>query len=191
MLREYELVEIFTDEPTGLEDEYKVAQKEITGLNANPTYIVLDQKSGLEITRSDYTTNYEAFHAFVERGLTGPPVFRSVLRYEGIDRVENGKRYAVLEFDGSVEASPGIKVGQQEVFGSSGTLEMVDKMAYTGSFNAKQKFRIPAGLASGQYTIRAKLIGQIWMGEKFVTVDSATAKFQLDIVAASSESAKR
>ena len=191
MLREYELVEVFTDNADGLEDAYKAAQREITGINANPTYIVLDAKSRLEIARSDYTTDYDVFKAFVERGLTGPPVFRSALEFEGIERVDGEERYRVLERVGSVEAKPGLVVGKQEVFGASGQLESGDKTAYTDGFWAKQKFRVPAGLPGGRYTIRAKLIGQIWTGDTFVAVDSATAKFQIEVEAPPKETAKR
>ncbi|MEM7262150.1 MAG: hypothetical protein AAF488_09185 [Planctomycetota bacterium] len=181
-LENFELFEIYTDGGKK-EDAYRAFQKSITGLNANPTYLVLDSRSQLEVARSAYTNSKEEYVQFIERGQTDRPVFRSTVVYSGLERVlEDGRstREAFIT-EGAIEADAGEVIGKQSGLSPEGVVIEVDKRAYSGEFWAKQQFRVADDVPPGRYTLRAKLIGQVWGGEEFITVEGVTAKFQIQV----------
>ncbi|MCA8962153.1 MAG: hypothetical protein KDC38_16620, partial [Planctomycetes bacterium] len=149
LMERFELFEVYTDQD---EDEYRAIQERITGINANPTYIVLDSKTQLEVARSGFTNDKEEFVHFIEQGLSDQPVFRSTVHYIGleIDLPDVGP-LTVLTVDGPIEADPGQVVGMHEVMGASGVLEQVEKRAYDGVFTARHRLRVGEACPPGHY----------------------------------------
>ena len=90
LLSQFILIEIFTDRLPE-EREYADLQKELTGYNANPTYIVFDSVSHLEVAREAYTNSKRQFLEFLEQGLTDTPAFQSQVRFSGLEIVEGGE----------------------------------------------------------------------------------------------------
>lgn len=169
MLRQYELIEIYTDSKG--EEPYAAYQREVTGLNANPTYIVLDSENKLEVARMAYTVDKQEYLAFLRRGLSDEPQFRSFLKYDGLTLIEKVKdadgnvvmeskdkpkteRVVVLETAGKVEADEGVKVGENDL---GRPLH-----AYQGAFQGEQEFRVGSNLEPGEYVIRATLVAGVY-----------------------------
>lgn len=169
MLRRYELIEIYTDSKG--EEPYAAYQREVTGLNANPTYIVLDSENKLEVARMAYTVDKQEYLAFLRQGLSNEPQFRSFLEFDGLALVEKVKdadgnvvlddegkpkneRVVVLETTGRVEADEGVKVGEDDL----------DRplLAYQGAFRGEQEFRVGRNLEPGEYVIRATLVAGVY-----------------------------
>ncbi|MEM7167694.1 MAG: hypothetical protein AAF581_19740 [Planctomycetota bacterium] len=156
LLRQFERLEIFTDNK--LEGEYKKVQKEITGYNAQPTFIILDSKHQREVARSSFTNSAEAFKDFLRKGLTDQPVFQSRLKFSKLVPLD-GQMSHPIEIDeaGTLTASAGTK-----------TMYLGEEaMAYTGAFEAAQDIQLPGELEPGKYALDATLETSVYVGEEW------------------------
>ncbi|MFQ5654187.1 MAG: hypothetical protein ACE5GW_05610 [Planctomycetota bacterium] len=155
LLRRHELFEVFTDGGEE-EEQYRRLQKQITGYNANPTYIILSSDDLLEVARSAYTNSGSDFIGFLKKGLTNRPAFRSWIRFTGLEIKIGEERITVLEPDGLLESDPGEPV----IYRGEAA------HAYRGAFRARQAFRVAKGLGPGEYVLRAQLVTGIYDGDE-------------------------
>jgi len=189
-LENYELFEVYTDRKG--EEPYKAMQQELTGYMANPTYLVLEPKNLLEVTRSAYTPSAEEYMDFVKRGQSKTPAFRSLVltggngRIAAIDVPDPGrsdehatrrKKIAVLEPISPVVADVG------EFFSQADANELPSKRrrAYRRAFGATQTFKLAAGVPAGEYSIEVKLITPIYENGEFVEIVSRLKRFAFNV----------
>lgn len=154
LLRRFELLEIYTDARE--EREYSRKQREITGVNANPTYIVLDSQHQREVTRFTHTNSTEAFKEFLRAGLTDQPAFQSRLRFRALVPLD-GQSEQVFPITpvGTLTSTPGDAV----------TVLGVPGRAYPGEFEARQRLALPAELPAGRYRLEVELVTAAYEGE--------------------------
>ena len=169
LLRQFETFEIFTDDPT--EGEYNALQREHTGYNANPTYIVLDSKNLLEVARFSFTNSKEDFVAFLRKGLTNEPAFASQIRFTGIEIQENGEDVEVLKPKGVLVADE----GTVETYGGD------DVRVYRRTFSGSQTFVVQKDL-DGEYPLTAHLITGIYQGDERLQTISVSDKVYFTVI---------
>ena len=168
-LRQMERFEIFTDDPS--EKHLADLAREITGYNANPTYIVLDSQSHLEVARIAYTNSKQEFIEFLEKGLTDEPAFRSQVRFTGTTIQEGGEDVVVLTTDGTLAADEGTTA---QYHGNAVRI-------YDGKFSGSQTFRVGKDL-DGEYPLNVHLVTGLYDGETRLGSLSVTAKVYLDVI---------
>ncbi len=169
LLRQFELFEIFTDDPREL--PYAAVQKAVTGYNANPTYIVLDSENHLEVARISFTNSKQEFIDFLKKGLTDRPAFISQVRFTGVELEERGEAVTVLTERGVMEST-------------EGTLESYDGeevYAYRGSFSGRQTFRVARDL-DGKYPITVHLVTGLYSGDERQETVSISRKLYLEVI---------
>lgn len=159
--------------------EFADVQKKLTGLNANPTYLVFDSKNKLEVARIAYTNSRDDYIAFLKRGLEDEPIFRSVIKYDGLTIVEGKgeekKTIVVLESESQIDATEGVEVGKTDT-GKA-------RLGYKGAFTAKQAFRVGSDLEPGEYVVRTTLLAGVYFDGKLSEVQSKTIRIPITVVA--------
>ncbi|MGA1487532.1 MAG: hypothetical protein ACO4CW_12455 [Planctomycetota bacterium] len=168
-LRRMERFEIYTDDPD--EKHLAALQREITGYNANPTYIVLDSTSRLEVARIAYTNSKGEFLDFLERGLTDVPAFRSQVRFTGTTIIEGGEDVVVLVPEGTLQADAGADAVYQEQ----------EIRVYDGRFSGSQTFRVGRDL-EGEYPLNLHLVTGLYDGDERLRSLSVTAKVYIEVI---------
>ncbi len=173
LLSQYELFEIYTDDANSeIEASYREQQIRITGYYANPTYIVLDSRDQLEVTRESFTNSSEQFVEFLQQGLTDQPAFESRIQLEGLQIQEKGEYFTVLipetpwEYQG---AEPGS-------YQDNGVSEI------SGDFSATATFRVGENL-SGEYVLRARIVGGIYSADERQKTFAIPLKLRMNVEA--------
>ena len=103
----------------------------------------------LEVARSYYTNDDQAFAGFLREGLKNRPGFYSLLRFSNL----NG-----LTLDGGLESSPTDEVSY---LGET-------QLAYAGAFWAAQRFQVPTTMEPGEYVLRAELVTSLYRGDSLL-----------------------
>jgi hypothetical protein len=168
-LRRFELVEIYNDHPD--ERQYALLQLELTGYNANPTYLVLDSRDRLEVARETFTNSKQTFIEFLEKGLTDRPAFLTHLPVTGLVIEVAGEEVEVFETDGPLVAD----LGEPERYLGG------EVRAYRGRFAGSQELRVAAGLAPGTYALGVRLSSGLYDGdERLATIsEPRTIRFEV------------
>jgi hypothetical protein len=170
LLERFELVEVYNDHPE--EDEYAALQRELTGYNANPTYLVLDSKDRLEVARETFTNSKQRFLEFLEEGLADRPAFRTQVQLTGLEIEEAGRPVTVL--------SP-----RRGLIADEGNPERYlaeDVQVYRGRFAGSQEFRVAKGLAPGEYAITVRLVTGLYAGDERVATVAVPQKLRFEVI---------
>ncbi len=170
LLRQFELFEIYTDDP--LEADYTELQRELTGYNANPTYIVLDSESHLEVAREAFTNSKRKFIEFLETGLTDRPAFHSQIRLTGLSIEEAGKSVTVLRPSGSLDSSDG---AEERYLGGP-------VRAYRGTFDGRLTFTVAEGLEPGEYVLTVQLVTGLYQDTERLATISLPRKLRFEVL---------
>ena len=168
LLRQYEIFEIFTDSDSS---HFKPIQKELTGYNANPTYIVLDSNTHLEVARYSYTNSKAAFVKFLKKGLTDSPAFMSQIRFTGLTIQEGGEDVQVLKTKGVLAADP----GTDEAYDGE------EVRVYRGKFSGSQTFKVGKDL-DGEYPLTIHLVTGLYDGDTRLETISVSHKVYYEVI---------
>lgn len=155
LLRQFELIEIYTDRLPA-EAEYAALQKELTGYNANPTYLVLDSENHLEVARSSFTNSKADFKEFLREGLADRPAFVSRVRIAGLTIEEGGEEKVVLRSRGPLVSDDG----------TAGRFMGRPVTEYRGAFAGSQTFEVGSGLEPGEYVVTVQLVTGLYAGDE-------------------------
>lgn len=170
LLQQMELFEIFTD--NSLETAYKNIQREITGYNAQPTFIILDGKHRREVARASFTNSADTFKEFLKKGLTNRPAFQSRLRIGKLVPLDGQYDHPLeLEEAGTLDAPVGTAI---QYLGE-------EAMAYRGEFQGTQSLQLPSDLEPGKYRLDIKLETSVYKGDEWLNSLSLGARLPLTV----------
>ncbi len=157
LLQQFEDFEVYTDAPN--EAKHKQAMKSLTGIISNPIFLVLDSKNHLRVVQRGFTNSKEEFKEFLRTGLTDEPAFESRLIVGDLIPMEEQFELPIpLELSSSLQYDAGEKA---EYKGKNAR-------AYTSTFAATQKVKLPGDLPSGRYKIRWQMLTATYDGDKWL-----------------------
>ncbi|MGE3167035.1 MAG: hypothetical protein AB7O52_19185 [Planctomycetota bacterium] len=174
LLRQFDLLEIYTDNQIEREQlHYDKVQRQVTGYNANPTYIVLDSENQREVARASFTNSKEEFLQFLRAGVTNRPVFRSELIVDELTPLDG-------QLDHTVEwpelPAPKVDSGREATYLGQSV------RAYMGTFTGTQALLLPStGLPPGRYRVQARLLTSLYRDDEWREALSIPARAELTI----------
>ncbi len=170
LLRQFELFEIFTDTKSFANAPL---QKKLTGYNANPTYIVLDSVTHLEVARFAYTNSKADFVKFLKKGLEDRPAFISQVRFSGTTIQEGGQDIVVLKPKGVLKVDAG----------TDETYDGQKIRVYRGKFSGSQKFIVGKDLdGDGKYPLTVHLVTGLYDGDERIETLSVSHKVYFEVL---------
>jgi hypothetical protein len=172
MLDRFDLVEVFTDHEE--EKEYADLQLELTGYNANPTYLVLDSRDRLEVARDTFTNSKQHFLEFLRKGLTDRPAFRTQVHQDGLVIEVAGEEIEVLRPKGPLVAD----LGEPERYLGE------EVRVHRGRFSGSREFRVGKHLEPGTYTLTVRLVSGLYDGDQRLRTVSEPQKLRFEVLPA-------